>query len=108
MLLHNIGTKQLQNLRKHLQDNGPVPRQHGLTGSSPATTYPYEIIQDASHFLRNYAEVLEFHSQQREEQSCEYSNLSPSFTELHHSAVEACMAKDSHTRYLKYKSFISV
>ena len=38
LFLHDIGTKQLQNLRKHLQENGPVPRQHGLVGHILATT----------------------------------------------------------------------
>ena len=51
MFLHNIGTKQLKNLRKHLQDNSRVPRQQGLTGHTPATTYPYEITYDAVHFI---------------------------------------------------------
>ena len=112
MFLHDIGTKQLKNLQKHLQDNGPVPRQHGLTGHAPATTYPYEITYDAVHFIRNYAEV--FGIPQPAARSGRavnppiYLPASQNYTIVHSKYVEACLAKDSHIRYLKYKSFISV
>ncbi len=62
--LHNIGTKQLKNLQRHLKDSGPIPRQHGLLGHVPATTYPFEVVNDAVHFIRKFTEVLVFHSQQ--------------------------------------------
>ena len=52
-----MGIKQLKNLQKHLRENGPVPREHGLTGRVPATTYPYEIVHDAVHFIRNYSGI---------------------------------------------------
>ena len=58
LFLHDIGSKILKNLQKHLQENGPVPREHGLTGHTPATTYPYEIVCDAVRFVRNYAEIF--------------------------------------------------
>ena len=61
MFLHDIDTKQLKkqlkNLQKHLQQHGPVPHQHGLTGHVPATTYPYNVVSDAVHFIRNYAVI---------------------------------------------------
>ena len=31
--------------------NEPVPREHGLVGHMPATTYPFEVISDAAHFI---------------------------------------------------------
>ena len=49
---------ELKNLRKHLLDNGPVPRQHGLVGRTPQNTYRYEVTYDAVHFIRNYAELF--------------------------------------------------
>lgn len=58
LFLHDLGTKQLKNIQKHLHENGPVPREHGLTSHSPATIYPYEVISDAVHFIRNHATIF--------------------------------------------------
>ena len=41
MFLHNVGPKQLKDLQKHLKENGPVPRQHGLIGCVPTTTHSF-------------------------------------------------------------------
>ena len=51
LFLHDLGTKQLKNLQKHLRANGPVPKEHGLVGQMPATTYLFEVISDAAHVL---------------------------------------------------------
>lgn len=53
MFSYDIGTKQLQ---AHFHNNGPIPREHHLTGRMPATTYLYEIASDG-FFIRKYAEV---------------------------------------------------
>ena len=55
--LHDIGEKQLKNMVKHLKVNGPVPIVHGNTGKVPPTVYPFEVVQDVVHFIRNHAEV---------------------------------------------------
>lgn len=109
LFLHNIGTKQLQNLRKHLQENGPVPWQHGLVGRIPATTYRYEVVSDAVHFIRSYAEVFGIPQPAarsgRAKNPPIYLPASQNYTIVHAKYVEACLSKEPHMRFLKYKSF---
>lgn len=58
LFLYDLGAKQFKTLQKHRKENGPVPREHGLIGLIPATTYPFEVVSDAVHFIRlYYAEV---------------------------------------------------
>ena len=57
LFLHNLGSKQLKNLQHHLKLNGPVPREHGLLGHVPATTYPFDVVSDAAIFIKNFAEI---------------------------------------------------
>ena len=112
LFLHNIGTKQLQNLRKHLQENGPVPWQHGLVGRIPATTYRYEVVSDAVHFIRSYAEVFGIPQPAarsgRAKNPPIYLPASQNYTIVHAKYVEACLSKEPHMRFLKYKSFIQL
>ena len=112
LFLHDVGTKQLKNLQKHLKANGPVPREHGLTGHVPATTYPFEVVNDAAHFIRNYAEV--FGIPQPAARSGRANNppiylpANLNYKIVHSKYVEACQSKDPHMRFLAYKSFVGV
>lgn len=112
LFLHDICTKHLKNLRKHLLDNGPVPRQHGLVGHTPQNTYPYEVTYDAVHFIRNYAELFGIPQpaarRGRADNPPIYLPASQNYTTVHSKYVEACLDKDPSVSYLKYKSFTSV
>lgn len=112
LFLHDIGTKHLKNLRKHLLDNGPVPRQHGLVGRTPQNTYPYEVTYDAVHFIRNYAELFGIPQpaarRGRADNPQIYLPASQNYTTVHSKYVEACLDKDPSVSYLKYKLFTSV
>ena len=102
-------TKQLKNLQRA---NGPVPREHGLVGHMPATTYPFEVISDAAHFIRNFAEC--YGIPQPAAQSGRASNppiylpASLNYKIVHSKYVEACQLKDTHVRFLAYKSFVNM
>ena len=112
LLLHSIGTKQLKNLQKHLRENGPVPREHGLTSRVPVTTYPYEVVSDAVYFIRNHATIYGIPQPAARSGRAEtppiYLPASQNYKIVHAKYVEACQAKDPHFRFLQYKSFISV
>ena len=112
LFLHDLGTKQLKNLQKHLRANGPVPREHGLVGHMPATTYPFEVVSDGAHFIRNFAEC--YGIPQPAARSGRASNppiylpASLNYKIVHSKYVEACQLKDTHVRFLAYKSFVNM
>ena len=112
IFLHDMSTKQLNNLLKHLQNNGPISREHGLTGRMPATTYPFEVVSDGVHFIRNYAEVYGIPQPAarsgRAKNPPIYLPASQNYLIVHSKYVEACQIKDLHARFLKYKSFIQL
>ena len=54
--VYSIGTKQLENLRKHLNQHGPVPRVHKNRGKKPKHALMFPMVQDAVTFLKAYAE----------------------------------------------------
>ena len=105
-------TKQFKNIQKHFQSNGLVPREHGLTGHLPATTYSYEAVSDGVHFICAYAEI--FGKPQpaarygRATNPPIYLPASNNYKSVHSKYIEVCMAKDPHARFLKYKPFVSI
>ena len=112
LFLHDIGSKILKNVQKYLQENGSVPREHGLTGHIPVTIYPYEIVCDAVHFICNYAEIFGISQlaarSGRADNPPIYLPAMQNFKIVHSKYVEACQTKDPHMRFLKYKSFVSM
>ena len=54
--LYGVGIKQFKNLKKHLEENGPVPRVHGNTGKKPKNTLSYSTVSAVVTFLKNYTE----------------------------------------------------
>lgn len=112
LFLHDIGTKHLKNLQKHLRENGPIPREHGLAGRAPATMYPYEVTYDAVRFIRNYAEIYGIPQpaarRGRADNPPIYLPASQNYTIVHSKYVEASLANDPQVKFLKYKSFTSV
>jgi len=55
LLYHDLGEKELQNIRDHVAKNGICPRRHGNTGRTPAHAVKYEDTRNVVRFLRNYA-----------------------------------------------------
>eukprot|EP00117_Sycon_ciliatum_P016477 scpid44506/ scgid15886/ len=55
-LLYNIGSKQLKNLKKHLEENGLVPRTHGNVGRKPKHALSYDTVSAVVQFLKTYTE----------------------------------------------------
>ena len=112
MFLHDVGPKQLKNLQKHLKENGPVPRQHGLTGRVPATTHPFEVVHDAALFIRNFAEVHGLPQPAarsgRAQNPPIFLPASQNYKIVHSKYVEACIAKSPQLRFLPYKSFLNM
>ena len=112
LFLHNLGSKQLKNLQHHLKLNGPVPREHGLLGHVPATTYPFDIVSDAAQFIKNFAEINGIPQPAarsgRAKNPPVYLPASLNYKIVHLKYVEACQLKDSHTNFLAYKTFVNV
>ena len=102
----------LKSLQKHLRANGPVPREHGLVGHMPATTYAFEVVSDAAHFIRNFAEC--YGIPQPAARSGRASNppiylpASLNYKIMHSKYAEVCQSKDTHVRFLAYKSFVNM
>ena len=112
LFLHDLGTKQLNNLVKHLRANGPVTREHGLVGHMPAITYLLEVISDAMHFIQNFAKcygILQPAAWSgRASNPPIYLPASLNYKIVHSKYVEACQLKDTHIRYLAYNSFVNM
>lgn len=110
LFLHDLGTKQLKNIQKHLYENGPVPREHGLTSHSPATTYLYEVISDAVHFIRNHATIFGIPQPSAKSGRAEappiFLPASQNYKIVHAKYAEVCQSKDPQMRFLQYKSFV--
>ena len=56
--LYGVGTKQLKNLKKHLEENGPVPRTHGNAGKRPKHALSLTVVTGVAQFLKNYTEQV--------------------------------------------------
>ena len=54
--IYGIGTKVFDNLKKHLETCGPVPRRHGNTGRKPKHAMSYEEVLHVVQFLKNYSD----------------------------------------------------
>ena len=91
---------------KDLKVNGPVPIVHGNTGKVPPTVYPFEMVQDVVHFIRNLAEVHGL--PQPSARSCRtdmppiYLPVSQNFKIVHNFYVKAVMERDPSQRIMQY------
>eukprot|EP00117_Sycon_ciliatum_P006959 scpid48468/ scgid2473/ len=54
--LYSIGVKQLKNIKKHLEDNGPVQRIHGNVGKRPKHALSFSAVSNVVKFMKSYAE----------------------------------------------------
>ena len=54
--LYSIGVKQLKNIKKHLEDNGPVQRIHGNVGKRPKHALSFSTVSNVVKFMKSYAE----------------------------------------------------
>ena len=54
--IYDIGQKALKNLKKHLHENGPVPRRHGNLGRRPCHSMQFSDVSRCVQFLKLYAE----------------------------------------------------
>ena len=56
--IHEIGDFTLRSLRKHISENGPIPREHGSKGCKAHNAYPFSVVSSAIEFVKNYALVF--------------------------------------------------
>ena len=54
--VYGIGTKVFENLKKHLETCGPVPRTHGNKGRKPKNALTDEAVVNVAQFIKNYAD----------------------------------------------------
>ena len=68
----------------------------------PATTYPYEIVNDGVYFIRNYAEVYGIpQPAARSGRANIYLPASQNYTIVHSKYVEACQSKYPSARFFE-------
>ena len=112
LFLHDLGGKHLKNLQKHLKDNGPKPREHGLVGRPPATTYPFDVVNDAVRFLKIFAEIHGIPQpaapRGRANNPPIYLPASLNYKIVHSKYVEACQMKNPGIMLLALKTFVNV
>ena len=96
--IYNIGTKHFDNLRKHLIENGLVPRVHKGTGKRAHNATSFPVVQNAVAFLRSYAERFGTpHSAPLHGRSGAPPTFLPSSctkVSIHHKFVESCQEAD--------------
>ena len=89
-----------------------MPREHGLLGHVPATTYPFDVVSDAAQFIKNFAEINGIPQPAarsgRAKNPPVYLPASLNYKIVHLKYVEACQLKDSHAKFLAYKTFVNV
>ena len=52
----DVGTKQFKNLLKHLEENGPVPREHGNRTRRPHNALTFPVVKACVQFIKNHAD----------------------------------------------------
>ena len=56
--IYGIGSKVFDNLKKHLDKCGPVPRTHGNQGRKPKNALCYEEVLHVVQFVKNYTDQV--------------------------------------------------
>ena len=112
MLLFDVGKHSLQNLMKHVSENGVVPRCHGNTNKRPSKSLHFEDIRRIVQLISNYAD--EFGIQQpaaprgRDNTAPVYLPSDATKVILHQTYVDSCAASDPPCRAVKYSTFNNI
>ena len=108
--LYNVGVKQFKNLKKHLEENGPVPRVHGNTGKKPKHALTYPVVCAVVTFLKNYTDIFgipqpaPLHG--RAGTAPTYLPASNTVADIHKSYVSSC--SETNVQAVGYHSFRSI
>ena len=109
MLVFDIGRHCLQNIRKHIDKNGAMPRKHGNTGRKPKHSLKFEDIKMAVQFIDNYSQ--EFGIPQpaaprgRDDTAPIFLTASTLKKDVHEKYVESCANSEPPSRHVKLTTF---
>ena len=108
--LHGIGTNVLKNLRGHLKESGPIPRDHGNCGRLSSNTFSYNTVQHLLKFVVNFATVYGLPQpaacRGRGGTAPTYLPASQTYAGVHQLYLQAC-ASDGEIVAAKYRAFHS-
>ena len=108
--IHDIGDFTLRSLKKHISEAGPCPREHGSKGRKPHNAYPFDVIQNAVEFVKNYAHVFGLPQpaapRGRANQAPTYLPASQNHKIIHAKYPSACMQDEKS--FMQYRSFLDV
>ncbi|CAC5399423.1 unnamed protein product [Mytilus coruscus] len=54
--VYNIGSSEFKSLKQHLNENGVIPRSHGLSGRKSNRGHSFEVIKNTIKFIKRYAD----------------------------------------------------
>jgi len=106
--LHDIGEFALHALRKHVNEAGPVPREHGSKGRKAYNAYPFEVVSTAVAFIKNYASVFGLPRpaapRGRANQAPTYLPAHQNYKLVHQKYQDACTKENKP--FMHYRSFL--
>ena len=105
--IHNIGEFALRSLRKHVSENGLIPREHAAKGRRTHNAYSFEVVSSAVDFIRNYSNVFGL---PQPAASRGRANQAPTYHQNHkivHIKYQNACRKDNKP-YMQYRSFIDI
>ncbi len=106
--IHDIKEFTLRALRKHIIEVGPVPRIHGSMGRKAYNAYPFEVVESAVTFIKNYASVFGLPQpaapRGRANQAPTYFPAHQNHKIVHQKYQEACTSENKP--FMQYRSFL--
>ena len=107
--IHDIKDFTLRALKKHISEAGPCPREHGSKGRKAHNAYPFDIVQNAVEFIKNYANVFGLPQPAaphgRANQAPTYLPASQNHKLVHGKYQNACMQEGK--TFMQYRTFLN-
>ena len=112
MTVYDVGKHALQNIIKHVQENGVVPRQHKNTGRRPTNSLCFDDIRSAIQFICNYSEEVGLPHpaapRGRDGDAPVYLPSNSTKIAVHRAYADSCAAVTPPARVVKYSTFINI
>lgn len=108
--IYSIGQKQMKNLLKHSEENGPVPRVHGNKGRKPKHALDFATVENVVKFIKSHATVFGIPHpaplRGRDDTPPIFLPASQHYKSVHKIYVESCEA--AQKRAVGYDAFRSI
>ena len=111
MAVYDVGKHTLQNIIKHVQENGVVPRQHKNPGRRPTNSLCFDDIRSVILFICNYSEEDGLSQPSaprcRNGEAPVYLPSNTTNIAIHRAYADSCAAVTPPARVVKYSTFIN-